>query len=276
MCGSNNKEKGNLNHSFSGNVSDSCKACKSINLSALPEFSEDQITDAYFVYEPQGIQGETDAGKIDYPCGTKITLSRGFQASLDDTSRNAFGYVCEVSHDEQIVISSASLLHLPYPSRKCHTLLDYALHHLRLAEGVIPPQPPQADPSRHLGEKPLVDTVYWFEHAISVRIKEQPNWNLQRMTIPAFSAQDGFYLLNALGIIDLFEIFDGKIPNGTNQTKNLKLANFAAKAEVRSTRDGHLNYLFISPSNGRCGDWYRIIEETGQTSIEMATGCKPD
>lgn len=244
--------------------------------SFLPsKFKKNQIlADRYYVYDPVGISVYSEFDTTLAETGTLLTPVNQFDSELMDDQREAFGKKWEVvTLSGKGTVSSAALLSLPYPSKKYSTLEAYALNHLHLTDSV------QKSGRRHKHdpnggyESEYKETRYTFEQGITLTISEGYEATSEILYIPDLSTQDGFYFLNALGLIDLFAAFEGKIPDSFTKRKDFVLDDEPKEARMEYDQKGILKSIQISPAEYGCGCWYDLRQENNSLRIETGCGC---
>jgi hypothetical protein len=239
------------------------------------KFKKNQIIEGrYYVYDPDGISVYSEFDTTLAEAGTVITPINQFDSDLMDNQRGSFGKAWEiVTASGTGKVSSAALLQLPYPSKKYTTLESYALNHLHLTDSVHKSgRRHKHDPNGGY-ESEYNETRYTFEQGISLTISEGYEATSEILNIPNLSTQDGVYFLNALGFIDLFAAFDGKMPASISKSVVFIQDDESKEAIMEYDQKGALKSIQISPAEYGCGCWQDLRQENNSLRIETGCGC---
>jgi len=246
------------------------------SVAAKSKFKKNQIQEGiFYVFDPNGVNFETSNEIVQITSGSKLIVTSEFDKAVTDETTNAVGYLYEITDADGRTgtLSSVSLVSLPYPFRKYKSLEEYALNQLN-----------QIDSTRYVGRRHKTDPNggyegeyeqinYVFENGIKLTTSNGYESATEFMDIPDITVQQGFYFLNALGIIDLFAIFDGKIPNQEYENAEFKNEDEYIEVDTKINSDGTLAYITISPAGGGCGCWYSISNQGNFVQIEVGCGC---
>jgi hypothetical protein len=243
---------------------------------AKSKFKKNQIQEGiFYVFDPNGTGFETSDGIVQIVPGSKAIVTSEFDKAVTDETTSAVGYLYEITDADGRTgtLSSASLVSLPYPFRKYNSLEEYALNQLHQIDSIrYVGRRHKTDPNGgYEGEYEQID--YVFENSIKLTTSNGYESATEFIHIPGITVQQGFYFLSALGIIDLFEIFDGKIPSKEMENAVFNSGEEDLEVDTKINSDGTLAYLSIGPAGGGCGCWYSISNQGNFVQIEVGCGC---